>query len=784
MRYLANCGVSLSIWAIDPGTQQEPCNRQINLFIRAPGEASVGRLLQYVHWQASQQATCPEIDPVQKFHLTFKGTSLDLEQVVKEIEPDAVGALTLKMERVTVHTGSALNLDYTPDDDFGYTNVELQVNVLSSDKILTRTESKAKWDTTLARLKKLATNMLNEYEACNPTNICTCREHTVDDLVGFDLLGRSNPTPLNSDDSNNDLRLGDLLAIDFAPSATGSCCVMFRTQHNQLSENGVTITFISEAQLSMNKMAIDPNTTVSDVKEFICTVYGHALRLTNADVKLIYKGHLLRDTNSSGQLSKVLDYISETQGAKVHVQINQEYTEPGPGFWSELFNNSDRFSFMNRSLSENTQNTQTPDLAQQPILPTQETAQNLFTEAEFVTETGALIERTGQVFEKVVISGQESFVKTSSFEPTSTFIELNDQQIEVFPDEVAELRGVVLLSQRLISRIETSYGVKVSAQLANHVPWTLLQNNATQEPALDENVSDLADGPAEADEVGRIARIRQWTRTIMRTIYLIIRNSVFYFVIFFQVTAYVRSLYLFVGTGLILLKTIWSTSEIWEIWGELLWPGQEEKLNEGEIQQLQEIYRGGDLSRSFYSRFANSPAITEALIERLRGNNDLKLKLIRAFKMDPQDSLQIMVPKLLEECNSTQHDEVDISPLRELFDPFMHEIVEYLEDIPRLNAVNKGILAEYRRYVYQRSALPWYRSATLWLSDVYDKINNGAFIRALVQGDRRRLRGFRLLQRGIVDFLRLVTLFLLILVPRFQRQTLLEVNRLTAQYRD
>ncbi|SCV05646.1 LANO_0H12068g1_1 [Lachancea nothofagi CBS 11611] len=787
MRYLAGSAVNISVWSADPLSVTDGQGPQTNFFVRSHQQASVARLLQYIHWQLYQRCD-GQIEPIQHFCMRFQGRTLDLEQLVKDIDPSAVGAVTLKMEYTTQQSGPAINLDYDSSEDFSYTNVEFQLNVLSTDKVISRMELKIPWNHTLAKLKKSAVSILNDYEMQNSRNICSSRQHTPEDLIGFDLLGRSHPISLDIDDSNNDLQLCDLMGLDFAPSTAGSCCIMFRIKHVQDSEDGVIIRFVSDAQLTMDHMTVQPESTVQDVKDFICSVYGHALRLTPADVRLIYKGQLLRDTKSSGELSKVLDYVSESRGAKVHVHINQEYTEPGPGFWNELFNNNDRFSFMNRSSSENTENTQnTPVADVAPEINTTQTSAEIpnlsSSQNSYFTESGTQIERTGQIYEKVLISGQESFIQSTLFEPTQTFLELNDQQVEVFPDEFVELQGVVLLSQRAISRIENLVGIKVANTINSAASWTNVSSSHLSSTSTAVNDSPDRADDLDVEEVGRLARVRQWTRAIMRTIYLILRNSVFFLVIFFQVASYVKPTYLFLAVVLIVLKAIWSTPEIWEMWRELLWKEQEGKISDEELSNLTNLLNESELSRQFYNRFASKLTVIEALIERLQENNELRLCLIDRFKLDAQDSLQIMVPKLLEECISTQHDEANLAPLRELFDPLLKDVMDHFRDTSGQSRASREVLTELRKYSYQQSKLPWHRNCLRRIAQLYTNLYSGGLVRGLVPRNRGHPRGLRFLLRALGDILKLMALFLLTLIPRFQRQAVREANRVAASAR-
>ncbi|CUS23789.1 LAQU0S11e04324g1_1 [Lachancea quebecensis] len=782
MRYLAGSAINFSVWT------PEPC--ATNIFVRAPPQATVARLLQYVHWQLSQRSETPLL-PTEEYWLLLDGQPLALSTTLQTVSAHSGGVIKLKMQ---LHDGNlkepSTNLGYHGELEFAETNVEFQLNVLSTDKLMSRLERGVSLNSTLAKLKKAATKHLNDYESHNVRNLCSIKQHTVQDLVGFDILGRLHPTYLTTDDSNNDLRLYDLLGFDFPPEKSGSCCVMFRTRHDQELEDGISVRFVSEASLTMDRMVVSTDTTVHEMKEFICTVYGHTLRLTPADVRLVYKGQLLQDANSVGQPSKVLEYISESRGAKVHVFINQEYTEPGPGFWNELFNSSERFTFMSRSASENVSvsaeeprrtasepnrptgllTVQPPNAAHASDNPSQlpnatVSAVNQSTPVryDFFTESGYRIERTGERYEKVLIAGVEHFIHPNAFEPALSIVEVAGIEIELLPDEVFLSGDSLALSPQAVKRIEDQIGVK----LAHAVPLNL-------EPTPTLNSSDRNEGEAIiVPETRRMARIRRWVKTIMRTVYLLLRNSFFYLAVFFQLVSFLPSFYFFVGIALIVLWTIWSTTEIWDMWRELLWGGQVEKLSEEEQAVLREILNTKPFEKQFYTRFVGNQAVTDVLVDRLQNDLELREKLAQEFQLEHTESLQISVPKLLESCKATQFDQAGPESLTELFEPILSEVEGHLDDTAALSGAGKEFLKQLRVYAYQQSKLPWYKGAIRWVSHKSSTLYNGALVEWLMPERIPRARrgaGIRQALHIVWDLLKLSCLFVLIVLPKFQIQ--------------
>lgn len=756
MRYLASSAINFSIWSSDPqliGT---------NVFVRAPPKATVARLLQYIHCQLHQRGVNSLGGP-QEYELFYRAGPLDLALSLQDIEPQYSGVVRLRLEKRASNSGPAINLEYDGESELTLTKVEFQMNILSMEKIMSHLESNVSLSCSLSKLKRTAIHILNDYENSNPKNICSVKNHTVEDLAGFDIVGRLHPMFLALDDAHNDLRLCDLLGFDFAPDKSSYCSVMFKVRHDQGFEDGIRIEFVSDSKLSINHMMVTPETTVEQVKEFICSVYGHALRLTPLDVKLIYKGQLLHDKNYAGRSSKVLEYISESRGAKVHVQINQEYTEPGPGFWSELFNSPDRFSFMNGrsssseapSISQDTAAIPEPAMLQRENNLSQRSEQHIDCDHQFVTDSGSAIERTGLKYEKILVSGQEFFVPTHKFERTQHYIEVMGHQIAVSIDDYVIAQGSMILSPHVIRQIESITGrqiMKFDLKPSTPMPTPTVQDHTINNVVLEENQ--------------RITRIKLWIETIMKTIYLMLRNSVLLFIIFLQVANFVPTYYTLIGIVFILIRALWCTTEIWDLWRELLSHGQVERLTTGEIASLERTL-DNHLTKRFFSRFAGSLAVRDALMVRLQNDATLRSALATEYRLDGAESLNIFVPQLLESCTGTQFDEVPITSLKLLFDPLITEVASQLHDISGLSDAALEFLTQLRRHAYQISNLPWHRNAMRWFRihrpwhfviDFY----NGGLMRHLVTDPRR--------DNIVVATLKHILLFFFLFWPKFQVQ--------------
>ncbi|CEP63695.1 Usa1p LALA0_S09e00430g [Lachancea lanzarotensis] len=747
-----------------------------NLSIRVPHKSSVARLLQYTHWMTFQNCR-GDIEPVQRFCMKFKGRTLDPEELVRNIDPRNDQVLTLSMEHCVQYTGSALNLDYDSTQDFSVTNLELEIIGLPSGETLTHLKQRVPWTSTLAQIRETAALILRSHQTSDSNNTSPDQQLPEQNIIGITTDDGSSCERnfLAIDNSNCNMKLSDFLGVDYAPDVKSNYRLVLQVQQESALEDNVTIRFLSDAQLTMDTMTINNETKVQDLKDFICSVYGHTLRLAREDIKLIYKGHLLHENTLSGDPAKALDYLNERGEVKIHVQINEEYTEPGPGFWNELLSSRDRFSFMPRTVRN--------ERAMPSSIPLQERQDLRFSEAdaisssspqEFFTQTGAEIQRTGQFFEKVSISGHESFVQSGFFEPTQTFIELEGQKLQLYPEEFVELRGAVLLSHRALQRISSNFGIEIQySEGAESVP-AAVTSNAFQNIRATDQLNPV--GIEELEEAGRVARLRQWIQTIMRTIYLILRNSVFFFFVFFQFISVLKTRHLILGTVLIIMKAIWSTPEIGEMWRELLSGEEESEISDEELELVTKAYTDRQLTRAFYHRFASAGPVVGALCRHLSADNQLKVNLANEFKLDHTDASILFLARLLEECTSTQHDELDMSNLHELFEPLVKDAVEHAQNPSVLDAASKEVLKELRKFAYQRSSLPWHKNLFRLFSSMMDYIYNGGLIRRLIPVAERRVRGWRLVQRAVGDVVKLAVLSVLVLVPRFQRQAVLEAS--------
>ncbi|SCV01350.1 LAMI_0G10946g1_1 [Lachancea mirantina] len=763
MQYLATSALSVSIWSSDANLAES------RLLVRAHAKATVARLLLYIHETLRQRAVVG-LGSVHDYELHYKFGPLPPSASLVSIDTSGVSPLRLRLEKKppqnTVVEAGTLDLDALTT-----TNVEFQLNVLSTEKILSHVERGVPLSSTLSKLRDTALQLVNEYENTALKNICGVKDHTGDDFVGFNVAGKSQPMTLSPGSDSDDLKLCDILGIDFAPNDVDHCTLMFKLKHDQNLENAVSIEFVSDVTLSMNKMVVTADTTVLEVKEFICSVYAHALRLAPYDVKLIYKGQLLHENNYAGSPSKVLEYISDSRNAKVHVQVSQDYNEPGPGFWSELFSNSDRFSFAEARGGQggsfaSRRGSDPPRSHNQPTL-TGSTETSGFERAtgirsretgkqtEYMTTSGRQIERTGETYEKVMVSGREYFIQAHNFKLGGNVLDICGKRI-FFSDEDSRVdENALYLSPRAMAELELRLGCLLVRP----------QRGIGLAPTPTLHTDDVL--PAVDLEEERFARVKSWIETIMKTIYLMLRNSVLPFIIFLQIANFIPTGYIICGVLLILGRALWSSTEIWESWRELLANSNARVLlTDSEARQLEFALRER-LNREFYATLKDALAVKEVLMQRLQTIGILRHAIASEFGLELSESLPIFVPQLLERCASSEFNDIRAELLDRLFEPLRTQTLRNLRNLHALSDPETEFLTYLRDYLRQQSTTPWYKPVFFarmirvpWrrVSDFY----NGGLMRRVVTDPR--------CDGVLLGLLKNFVLFFLLFWPSFQTQ--------------
>lgn len=650
---LALSPLKFSIWSTDWSLIRT------NLFVNAHPKASVARLLQYVHWQIWLQRMSVNnhdeemvLGCVSDYTLYQGHKELNLELLLQDIEPDSKGFIKLQLEKRQTHSSLTIDLAYDMENEFKGLNLNLDVNALSVKTTVSHLEY-VPMGATIGRLKKLALKMLTNSDMdTNSESTFKLKDgDKVQDLLRLSAKGRKESVLLDNEGISElyeDMTIAEFLGIDFAPHNNSFFNLILTIGHDQRysdAEENVTIEFVSDSKLSMSQMVVTPNTTVEQVKEFICSVYTHALRLSPSDVKLIYKGQLIHRLDLAGNPSKIMDYVKDPQGTKLHVYINQEYNEPGPGFWSELFNNPARFDFMNvRSqhqqaeqrqqrgqhnayyspqLRESTNHTsrssvfpdQAPNssatgstlgmMATEPATgATPASTSSEYTEpstlqsmsrSKYVTESGMPIERGSKTFTHCNINGEQVWIPSERLNSFHAKLEVNDRVFPVAPQDFVISNGIVSISPQLIQQIESSLQTRLTN---NEIP--------TSRPT-----GDIPQGFNTRETRERLVL---WTRVfsglllLVKSLYLVANNSVIPFFFVLELSTILPRKYTMVIATFILLRTIWSTREVWDMWASFF---NLNSIDESAYREVKEHILDKRLTKFFYKDCESHSVVIE-----------------------------------------------------------------------------------------------------------------------------------------------------------------------------
>lgn len=637
MECLALSPLKFNIWSTDWSLIRT------NFFVNAHPKANVARLLQYVHWRMWWHSNSVDdmdgssvLGSVSEYTFFQGHRELDLKMLLEDIEPESSGFIKLQLEKRNTHSGVAVNLEYDMESDFEGSGLQITVNTLSVEKLASHVEH-VPMNATIGRLKKTALRILTDYEG-DETHGSLCEvknDHTAEDLLGLSVKGGNEHIDLNDEKSSElyeDMTLSELLGIDFAPH-NSFFNLVFSARHNEGNTDAgdtITIEFVSDATLSKNQMAVNPSTTVEQVKVFICSAYTHALRLSPSDVKLIYKGQLIHRLDLAGNPSRIMEYVKEPQGAKLHVYINQEYTEPGPGFWSELFHNPDRFDFMNARSQQQVQDSQhqhqqqyrresTGHAENVEILPvtstmsspprpmtadTEGTAGNSTThmnvepssmspvpQHRYVTESGAPIERGRETFIECTVEGERVLIPSEKLSLWNAQLEIDDHFFPVNSQDFIISNGMVTLSPQLIQRVESSLQTQITTDKIPFPPAQAHTDNRRQEPP-------------------RISWPRVLTGLLLlaKTLYLIANNSVIPFFFVLELSTILPKKYTSLIAVLILFRTIWSTRELWDMWISYF---DLNSIDESTYHEVKEHILDKRSTRLFYEDCESHPVVID-----------------------------------------------------------------------------------------------------------------------------------------------------------------------------
>ncbi|CAI4035451.1 hypothetical protein SMKI_13G0990 [Saccharomyces mikatae IFO 1815] len=634
--YLAQTPCKFTIWS------SEIDLIRTNLLVNAHPLSTVGRLLQYIHYQVYKQLRAiyqPEerytsaaphtpLNSISTYFLRYEDKELSPTCLLKDITSsshlDSNHFIRLELGKRSSSSGCAVNLEYDMDTEFNSMNIQFEINTLSSQRIFNYMEPNLPIGTTLARLEKLALERIKDFEI-SAGNLCGIKEnHSVHDLQGFIIKGKQTPMFLNygsDSDYYKDLNLVDLLGIDFTPAHNSFFTFLFKMNHEQGTqitndEECFVLEFVSDATLSITQMNVKPDTTVKQVKDFICSVYTHSLNLRRNDIKLIYKGQLLHENNFAGNSSKISEYVREPHEVKIHVQINQEYTESGPGFWNEVFNNPNIFQFM----PPDTRSQSPVNFAAahgQPPAVTPYNDQGV----QYVTESGnAIVVSTDEHYKKCIINGNEVvFIPVSVLNLQSSYLSVvcrdhNEIKIPISLNDYKIDGHNILLSSSVIEQLESALNFKIERTLTS----TLMGHSGEHVRIVGNTPSRNDNNTTENDESVWSRRVLRPLRNsfplllvLIRTFYLIGYNSLVPFFIVLEFGSFLPWKYIILLSLLFVFRTFWNTQEVWSLWRNYL---HLDDIDEAKFSQIRDFINSNSLTLNFYKKCKDTQSAIDLLM--------------------------------------------------------------------------------------------------------------------------------------------------------------------------
>lgn len=717
MECLALAPLRFTIWSSDFGLIQT------NLLVNAHPKTTVKRLLQYVHselsaeLEASGNGGLRQLEGAGDYTFYYKSQELSMDTFLQDVEPmHGQGFIRLRFERKPCRSGGAENLDYDRETEFTSTNLEINVNALSVDKVMSAYEPNVAMGTTLARLKKLALKKLCRYETDDRKNLCGLKEqHSVSDLAGFIIKGKQSPVCLTSrenSDLQNDLTLSELLGYDFAPDQTSHFTVMFKIRHNvdnRDGEDSIVLEFVSDATLSINEMTVTPDTTVEHVKEFICSVYAHALRLSTSDIKLIYKGQLVHTSDFAGNPAKMMSYVNEPGRAKVHVHISQEFSVPGPGFWSELFSHQE-VTDVPQSRADTTEyaaHAMQPSSSvrsQAHSVPVT-TSPNTTTAAgnrryRYVTSSGATVQPTEERFVKCLLNDEQILVPANDLDPLKIQLQVAGHTISLSSMDCIVENGFVKLSHTAV------------AQLESKLQFSITKNSFAMQEVNVNYIGVDGDGSTQQgrfwNPISQLRNVLPAVLLVFRTVYLIGNYSIIPLFFLSRLSPLIQRRYIILISVLYILRAAWSTREIWDMWSAYL---NLNAINEETFVQIKDYVRSGSSTPQFYQDCRISFAVTDIFMAaNLR---EPRSTLFEAYGVQGLDGDSTAA---LNDLFQKVHDQ---ELLKEPMDKFVLSCLSLYDSSrntissPYRESLNELLLIAHRDLDRNRPAheLPWYKNA-------------------------------------------------------------------------
>lgn len=676
------------------------------------------------------------LGPPEQYCLKYQQRPLDLTMLCEEIAGCGAGLVHLELDVRSRSEADTVDLAYDGDSEFAYVNVKFQVNTLSMDKVVAVIRQRVPLKTSVLALRTMACDIVNEYERSSCKNLCSNKNHVPNDMLAFQVAGRSYPVYLGAEDAaeHAGLSLQEVLGFDFAPTPFSHCLIMFRTNHGQ-DGDGVTIEFVSDSVLAMKTMKVTVDTTVQEVKEFICSVYGHTLMISPSDVKLVYSGQLVQDMNHRGAPIKILEYISDNEHTKLHVKVSEEFREPGPGFWSELFTNPERFSFnLSRSqptatVSDSGRAVVFPNIpgrrqslggtvvphgsslhsTDAPASPSQDNLilpQATPQPPHYLTEKGERLKRTGELYERVEVDGSSFFVAREEFDETITEISVSGHTLRISEDQCHVAGDRLYLKPNVVHKLEHILGTSLQRQRVSLFRSVAPPADHLAGEGLRQNVPPPI-------VTSRAHNLRHLLRIVGYTVYLLFYELTFWVFIMciFQLYSYPLTFCSLV-LAFFLVGLARSSNKLIDTWTDYFF-GKNASISSTERADLERIV-AEDLKHRFFGRFHASSSfhiILDALSQRLSTDVELRDTLCATYHLNANLSARVALARILRRCASYEYRTADCQPLVQLFDELLRNVLLNLDAPQTLPAPELAVYKELRIYHYKQRIFRTYRKA-------------------------------------------------------------------------
>lgn len=760
-----------------------------NTQVNAHPKTSVGRLLEYLKYQLRARISDDNLknndrprDNLDEYGLIcmYDNEQLSNDKTLQDIERQKRNHfLRFEVRVIPIEKESSTSTN----SNFSEVNIKFELNVLSAEKIASRMYYGVKLDTSLLSLQKMALEYLktteselSEKENTEAVNFCAIRsKHELGDFEGFFVKGRHTPIQLMTnndtqkviDDEFSDLTLRDFLSLDLLPNNDSFLTLMFKVSHNhEIADDECpqfTIHFVSEAHLLMDHMNVSEQSTVMDVKYFICSVYGHALRVTPQDVKLIYKGQLLHEKNSRGDLTKIMDHVNDPNDSKIHVNISQEFHVAGPGFWTELFTNPNIFAHFNTD-NLNSATSATPRSASNPSkldgpvddsVGLEDVKEQTKKDVEFVTESGSKIEILEGLYRRCLIDGKECFVALDALDEINAKLHVaGEHEIKLYSDDyMINEDKTVSLSLSVKKQIQHKTGKRVllhnSMSTSEHSVTVGAHANdnqsnfrdpqrSTQIESIQINNAGLAPTPTQQalrndiEPLGSRLRRRLLSTLpvlflVLRTLYLIAYNCVVIVFVVLDFGTFLPWKYTILIVLLFILRTVWNTQEIWTMWSAYL---RLDEISDNQMVKIKEYVVSGKLSVSFYDKFRQTPnAFLYLMSDALRSE---RLALYEKFGFDEADGASLIERVFNQATDNHDH--------KDALDKLVRESVRvYERQLPLLNEDERNSAKAMLRLILKDReerycpSQPGYRRLWSRLRTVYTEHLNAETLRDVLR---------------------------------------------------